>query len=278
MTRAAEPSEPALSPRWEVLRRGPWLQFGSPHQFEWARLHLPIAGLHPRLAGVRLLYLTDLHLRSRWHRAYDDLVARVAVDPPDLIAIGGDIVESKFNPTSELVTAGRLLKQLPSRLGCFTILGNHDGDLIGPYLASWGVTLIDGRRATLRDGDAAIELIGGPGIMRQDIDTSGIVSLGAPEPGVLRIALSHFPDVTPRIIEAIAPHLALAGHTHGGQMCLPGGIPLLTHDRLPRRQCKGLHRIGDSWLLVGRGFGYAQLRIRTFCPAEVVEVIFEPGG
>jgi predicted MPP superfamily phosphohydrolase len=222
------------------------------------------------------LHLSDFHLRSRWHRAYDDLLQRVAADPPDLVLISGDILEAKYDHFSALPVVQRMLSGLRSRLGCYCILGNHDGDLVGSRLAAWGCSVINDRVVTLRDADAAIELVGAPGVQRHDINTSRVCDLDPPAPGVVRIALSHFPDLTPRLANSMHPHLVLTGHTHGGQVCLPGGWPLVRHDRLGPRMVQGLHRIGPAWMLVSRGFGFAQLRIRAFCPAQAVQVVLQP--
>jgi predicted MPP superfamily phosphohydrolase len=252
------------------------LQIGSPYHFEWSRLDLPIANLHPRLAGLRLLHLSDLHMRSRWHRAYDDLLHRIAADPPDLILISGDIFEAKYHQSPTLPVVQRFLTGLRSRLGCFCILGNHDRDLVASRLGAWGCMVIGDRIVTLRDKDAAVELVGGPGVQRQDVLTSRVSELEPPGPGVVRIVLSHFPDLTPQLANSMHPHLVLTGHTHGGQICLPGGWPVVQHDRLGIRMAQGLHRIGPAWMLISRGFGFAQLRIRTFCPAQAVQVVLQP--
>ena len=64
----------------------------------------------------------------------------------------------------------------------------------------------------------------------------------------------------------------LAGHTHGGQICLPGGRPIITHDGMPRGQCKGVFRMDGTWYVVSRGFGFAGIPVRVNCPPEVGEV------
>ena len=70
----------------------------------------------------------------------------------------------------------------------------------------------------------------------------------------------------------LQPDLYLAGHTHGGQICLPNERAILTHDSLPRTMCKGAHEINGTCLVVGRGFGFTTIPVRAFAPAEVVEV------
>jgi predicted MPP superfamily phosphohydrolase len=86
-----------------------------------------------------------------------------------------------------------------------------------------------------------------------------------------RIALAHYPDHL-RLMRPLRPDVLLAGHTHGGQICLPGGIPIIRHDTLPRRQARGVHFIDGTWLVNHRGFGYTSLALRVFCPSEVIEI------
>src|ERR1700722_5423052 len=65
--------------------RGPWLQFRLPTRFVCAKARLPIAGLPPALDGLRILHLSDLHLRNYWGAAYDQIIERIRADAPDLI-------------------------------------------------------------------------------------------------------------------------------------------------------------------------------------------------
>ena len=104
-----------------------------------------------------------------------------------------------------------------------------------------------------------------------DLDAAYVASLPARTPGVVRIVLSHYPDHVRRI-RPLEADLMLAGHTHGGQVCLPGGRPLITHDKLPRPYHHGVHRFEKTWVIVSRGFGFASPPVRLFCPAEVVQI------
>jgi predicted MPP superfamily phosphohydrolase len=256
------------------LREGPWLQIHCPKGFEWNRIVLPVRELAPSLAKLRVLQLTDLHLRPGWCDSFDELIERVNSQPLDLILFTGDLVEHHFDPRPAFEAAGRLVSALNCRHGKFAILGNHDGDLLGPMLEGWGLNLINGRTRRLMINDSPVDLVGLPGVSRRDLTDDFIHRIAAKEPGVLRIVMSHYPDAVRRIA-SIQGDCVLAGHTHGGQLCLPGGWPLMTHDSLPKRFCQGVHRINDTWLIVSRGFGFSTWPLRTFCPAEVVEVGFE---
>lgn len=92
---------------------------------------------------------------------------------------------------------------------------------------------------------------------------------GAPNPDAdLSIGLAHAPYR--RVLDAFASdgyQLALAGHTHGGQICLPGGRAIVTNADIDRERASGLHRYGSMWLHVSNGLGTSKYApVRLFCP------------
>jgi predicted MPP superfamily phosphohydrolase len=89
---------------------------------------------------------------------------------------------------------------------------------------------------------------------------------------VPRIVLAHYPDQVRFVSHTAKPDVMLTGHTHGGQICLPGGRALMTHDYLPKRMARGSHRFGPTLLIVNRGFGWTKFPVRVFCPAQVIEL------
>src|SRR5947199_262008 len=103
-----------------------------------------------------------------------------------------------------------------------------------------------------------VELIGLTGADPLDFDERFLHTIPPKRIGVPRIILCHYPDLI-RPAAAIAPDLYLAGHTHGGQICLPNERAVMTHDTLPRHQCKGAHDVGGTCLVVSRGFGFTTL-------------------
>jgi len=253
-------------------RTGPALHWWSIEGFEFNELHLGLETLPDALAGVRLLHIADLHLRSSWPRGLDALVDRVKKDPPDLILYGGDQAHNMHRLGPSLPHIERLVKELPSRCGALAVLGNHDGDLLGPKMARWGVNVIEHRRVEIAVNGATIEMIGFPGPERADVDLHFVESMPQKRAGVPRIVLSHYPDLI-RYARRMKPDLFLAGHTHGGQICLPGGMPIIRHDSLPRKYSRGLHNYKDVCLFVNRGMGFSSpLQVRLFSTAEVVEV------
>jgi len=199
------------------------------------------------------------------------MIARLEASPPDLILFTGDFIDDKNDPRPALPHLRKLLPALKSRLGTYAILGNHDPAIAIPDLQATGIHLIDGARALLQSENATLELIGLPGIARHDLDAAYIASQPPKPPGALRIVLSHYPDHILRT-KPLKPDLFLAGHTHGGQICLPGRRPIITHDALPKCFGAGVHRYDDTWMVISRGLGFASLPVRLFCPAEVCEI------
>jgi predicted MPP superfamily phosphohydrolase len=267
-------SEPSSGERKAL--RSPWLMLGQPHAFEWNRVTLLVPALPAPLEGLRILHVTDFHLRARWYDSLDRLLSRIQEDPPDLLLATGDFSEDRYNYRPALPYVLRLIDGFRARLGCFGITGNHDELGLSDHFEGTNLTFVENRRLEIPVDDATIELIGLPGHNRELLDPAWVASLPRQKRNSVRIVLSHHPDNIRRT-QNLAPDLFLAGHTHGGQVCLPGGIPILRHDKLPRRYARGIHRYGDSWLVVNRGFGFSGFPLRTFCPPEVIELTLMRG-
>ncbi len=249
-----------------------WFQVFPPRTIIWRSDEIHVAGLGEALEGKRILHLSDFHFRCRYQGVWETLVSRIEQDPPDLILITGDFVDSKRNPYPALPFVRRFLGRLRSRLGCFGIVGNHDDYNVGYELRHSGVMFLDGKQHVLESNGATIELIGLPGAERYDMEAAFLRRLPSKQPGSLRIVMSHHPDNLRRAA-VLMPDLYLAGHTHGGQICLPGGWPIIRHDSLPRRLTRGgVHRLAGMWASISRGLGFTEIPLRVFCPSEVNEL------
>jgi hypothetical protein len=268
---------PPLEPIVHSDHAGPPIELFSARGFEWVTADLPIPGLPPELEGFRILHLSDLHIRPKWDPVYDDLQSKVRAHPPDLIVFTGDFIEDKHNFRREIPFLRRFFAGLVSRLGTVAIFGNHDGDLLSLPLSEMNLTRIDHRRLSLHSGSATIELIGIAGVEREDFDPDFLHALSPKPERSIRILLSHYPDLIRKSM-FLDPDLFLTGHTHGGQVCLPGKIPILRHDSLPRKFIGGINRFHTTWLVVNRGIGFSSLPIRLFCPAEVIEIHLRKAG
>lgn len=265
-------------PRFPTIRRlgpqGHWLQRVSPAGFEWNLVTLPIRDLPVELVGTRIVHLSDLHFTDRWFDAHDVLVDAINDARADLVMVTGDFVRANVPLAGVAPLVGKLLAGISAKLGVFGVLGNHDRYGIDPHLAGMNINLLGGRCQTVKRNGREIDLIGLPGFVREDMSESWVTRTAVTfpkRPGVPRVVLSHYPDHIRRV-RPFAADVFLAGHTHGGQICLPGGIPIVRHDSLPWRYFGGVRDVDGTWLVNNRGFGFTKIPVRMFCPNEVVEI------
>src|SRR3954454_7688963 len=186
---ASEQSPTPSRARFRYIRprRGPWLQVVWLAGFEWNCVELEIAGLPDALVGLRIWHLTDTHLRRRWREALDEVIGRAKVHPPDLMLFTGDFVDDKRDHRPALPLVERMVRGLRGKFGTFAVIGNHDGDLLGPRLTNWGVRLLMHRRVEVNVNGAAVELMGLPGVDRLDLNERFIADAPAKKAGVPRI-------------------------------------------------------------------------------------------
>jgi uncharacterized protein len=260
------------------------------------RLVIGIANLPPDLQGTRIVQMTDLHYDGV--RLSDELleeaIAASNAAQPDLVVLTGDLVTD--DPGTIYVLA-KALKRLQSRCGTYAILGNHD---IYYRMGRDEIT-------------AALEKVGIPVLWNQVVYPlgEGLAIVGLAEywspdfkaalplikqlpPTLPRIVLAHNPDVA-EILAADRVDLQLSGHTHGGQIIIPGignasELAALAYRSLPKdvrrnmpvlaachrvvrnwQRAKGFYQIGANTLYVNRGLG-TYLPGRLFCPPEVTVI------
>lgn len=216
--------------------------------------------------GYRILHLTDIHIDI------DDAVAgavarAVAQTEFDICVMTGDYRSLTIGPVGEtLRLMGRLRGAIPGEVLC--VLGNHDPIELAPGLERAGYRVLLNEPFTVARGGAQIAFCGidDPVIFKtHDI---GRATAGIPA-GTVRILLSHSAR-TMREAEAAGIDLLLAGHTHGGQICMPGGWQPLKNERLPRKFCRGAWRFGGMQGYTSAGCGASGLPCRLNCPSEIV--------
>ena len=231
------------------------------HQIEVTRADLPVVGLPPALAGFRIGFLTDVH-RSRWV-SHDDVVRAVALlmnERPDLVVLGGDYVT--WGDRRYVRPSAEALGPLSAPHGVYGILGNHDDDHDMPAaLAGRGVEMLKDARTTITIRGEAVDLIG---IRFWTKRASDIALLARGATGML-VLLAHDPR---RLTEAAALKipLVLSGHTHGGQVVLPG-IGAIAAQKFP--VVAGIGRRDRTTMFVSRGVGTVYVPVRVNCPPEV---------
>lgn len=235
---------------------------------ELSRLTVPVAGLPPGLADLRIGLITDVH-RSRWVTA-DVVIRAVHVlmqEKPDLIVLGGDYVT--WGDRHFVGSSAELLGSLSAPHGVFGILGNHDDDHDMPAaLAAQGVHMLKDARTRVTIRNDHLELVGIRFWTKKASDITAVMK-GAQGTVVL---LAHDPR---RLAEAQALHipLVLSGHTHGGQVVLPV-VGAVAASEFP--VVAGLAQRENTRIFVSRGVGTVYVPVRINCPPEVAVLTLQP--
>jgi len=233
---------------------------------------IAVRGLPEAFRGVRLLLITDLHTGPFLAPGALALTFRRLLRlAPDLILLGGDVATTRVE---DLERFGRAFRILTAPLGVYGVLGNHDhytGDpgAVARFLEASGVRMLVNRSVSIGRGGAVLHLAG------IDDLNSGAPDLEAALAGPPHLLLSHNPDVF--FVAALrGVPLVLAGHTHGGQVRIPG-LPVLV--RMSRFHLdEGHYATRDSQLVVSRGLGVSGIPLRVACPPEAVLLTLRPAG
>lgn len=225
-----------------------------------------LPGLAGSFEGLRLLLITDVHAGPFvGTRVLRETFERLLECRPDAVLLGGDLTGG----TARQFTRHReAFAALRAPLGVFAVLGNHDyyEDRPGPLrgmLEACGIGLLTNRWVRLERAGAELALAGVDDLHKGRPDLDAALA-GAPSPVVL---LSHNPDL---LFEAARRGVALmlSGHTHGGQVCVPG-LPLMLRQSRYRLD-GGRYRARGTELVVSRGLGAVGLPVRIGCPPEAV--------
>jgi len=229
------------------------------------RHEVVLAGLPAAFDGYRLLHLTDLHL-DRLDQTTERLRALVATAPADLCVMTGDYGHGFRQFDRVIARLGTVVAAVEARDGILATLGNHDSArLIGP-IEAMGARVLVNETATLRRGDDALHLTGLDDVHRYYTEAAREALFAAPDG--FKIALIHSAEIAAAAAEA-GFALYLTGHTHGGQVCLPGGRPILTNHRAPRAYAAGAWRHGDMIGYTSAGAGVSMLPIRFNTRGEI---------
>ena len=258
-------------------------------------LTIPIANFPANLSGTKIVQLTDFHYDgvrlSEW--LLEEAIAAANEAEPDLIFLTGDFITYDPAPIYGLV---QRLKSLQSRAGIYAVLGNHDHYWPGAKrevanaLNSVGIRVL--YNEAIYPLGSQLALVGFADFWSGDFAPKPVMA--SINPAIPRIVLSHNPDTAEKL-QNCRIDLQLSGHTHGGQIVIPGIGPLYAWVikigyLIPKPIRKfipfvsagdrevthwewvsGLHSVGSNLLYVNRGLGTYEPG-RLFCPPEVAVI------
>lgn len=253
----------AVEPGWVDLERG----------------EVSIVGLARAFDGYRVVQISDVHADGWMTPArLSDVVRLVNGERPDLVAFTGDLVTADdFSDVSASEGAPRLvgpLRGMRARDGAVAVLGNHDhwadADLVRRVLGDGGFREVGNRHFSVRRGGAALHFAGVDDVM-EGRDRLGMVLDGLPGEGAA-VLLAHEPDFADVSAESGRFGLQISGHSHGGQVSVPGvGPPVLPP--LGEKYPAGRYEVGGMVQYTNRGLGVIQPRIRFGCRPEITTFV-----
>ena len=231
-------------------------------ELEFAFGHLPAS-----FDGLRVLHMSDLHFirEPGFAERIRDLAA--AVDA-DVCVMTGDYRRADFGPSDRAIQGmAMVLEGIETPYGVYGILGNHDSHVVVEPYEAMGVTMLMNQRVVLELEGERIWIAGVDDRHAYGCDDFERACGGIPS-GEFLLMLAHSPET----IREAAQHgasLYLCGHSHGGQICLPGGWPILHNSRsVSRRYARGVWTYGNMRGFTTNGLGTTSLHVRLNCPPE----------
>jgi len=226
-------------------------------------VQLPL--LPPAFDGYTVLQLSDLHLDMHPQTPHAIIEAIHELDY-DVCVLTGDFRARTYGEIAPVLEAMSHVR--PHFRGeVYAVLGNHDSIRLVPGLEALGIRVLLNETIALERGDDAIYLSGVDDPHYYRMDNLEVVCTSLPGNAV-SILLSHSPELYRHAAHA-GFDLMLSGHTHGGQICLPGGTPIYCNMRAPRHLCRGpwLHHAMQGYTSSGTGVSVVEVRLN--CPAEI---------
>ncbi|MEP6827686.1 MAG: metallophosphoesterase [Aestuariivirga sp.] len=219
----------------------------------------------PAFDGYTILHLSDLHADIS-EPAMEFLCDQIRSETCDLCVMTGDYRGKTWGQFDDAL---KIMGRIGRALHCpvYAVLGNHDSIEMVPSLEAMGIKVLLNETVSLERGEAKLHLAG-----VDDAHFFGLHDLKAvlppTTPNTFSILLSHTPELYGEAADANFD-VMLSGHTHAGQICLPGGIPLRLDCNVPRRMGAGRWQHGKLSGYTSAGAGTSIVPVRLNCRPEI---------
>lgn len=221
--------------------------------------------LPPHFDGFTLLHISDMHADMN-EAAMRNLVGLVADLRYDVCVLTGDFRGKTFGPfEAALDSVSQVRAHLKGPV--YGVLGNHDTIQMVPGLEAMGIRMLLNESEAIRRDGQQIYIAGIDDAHFFRVDNIEKAASQIPD-GEFSILLSHTPEIYRQAAHADF-NLILSGHTHGGQICLPGSIPITLESVLPRRMGSGAWQYHDMKGYTSVGAGSSVVAVRFNCPPEI---------
>ncbi len=234
-------------------------------QFSVQQNRLQLNHLPPAFEGFSILHLSDLHT-DMYPLACEKLAEIIPGLEYDLCVLTGDYRAGTFGDIERSMAGMRTVCAALKR-PVYAVLGNHDSIRMVPELEDMGVNVLLNESTLLEREGGAIFLAGIDDAHYYRVDNIEKAASSIPGEAV-SLLLSHTPEIYRQAAHAGFDAL-LCGHTHGGQICLPGGYPITIDSNCPRYMAAGSWRYRDMQGYTTRGAGTSIVEVRYNCPPEI---------
>lgn len=215
--------------------------------------------------GFRILHLTDLHVDMDEHNL-QAVIRQIEPLDYDLCVLTGDYRQLTFGPVEAALDGMKKLRKAIQG-DAYAVLGNHDSVRMVPALEDMGYRLLMNEMVALERDLQTLYLAGVDDAHYYKVHNLHRAGDKIPAGGT-SLLLSHTPEIWREAAHA-GYDIFLCGHTHGGQICLPGGIPVTLDSDCPRRLGKGAWSVNGMQGYTSPGAGTSVLNVRLNCPPEV---------
>ncbi|OOZ78494.1 metallophosphoesterase [Solemya velum gill symbiont] len=221
--------------------------------------------LPPEFDGYTILHMSDLHADMN-PPAMEALINTVGELEYDICVLTGDYrAQTSGSFERVLQEMETLCENLSSPV--YGILGNHDSIRMLPDMESMGIQMLLNEQVSLHRGEESISLAGVDDPHYYRVDNVEKAAENIP-PDNVSLLLSHTPEIYRQAAHAGFDAM-FCGHTHGGQICLPGGVPITLDAKLPRHMGKGAWRYNSMQGYTSVGAGTCIVSVRINCPPEI---------
>jgi hypothetical protein len=215
--------------------------------------------------GLTILHISDMHVDMN-DTAMSNLIGLLGGLQYDFSVLTGDFRAKTFGSFDETLSGlARIRQHLVGPV--YGVLGNHDTIQMVPGMEAMGIRMLLNECEVLERGDQRLYLAGIDDAHYYRVDNIEKAGSDIPD-GAYSILLSHTPEIYRQAAHAEF-NLLLSGHTHGGQICLPGSIPITLDSALPRRLGRGAWRFHGMDGYTSVGAGSCIVAVRLNCPPEI---------
>jgi len=224
--------------------------------------------------GYTMLQISDPHVDMNLEvmQQIESLVDRLHYD---VCVLTGDYRGRTFGPIDATLKGMAHLRDT-LRGPVYGVLGNHDTIAMVPTFEALGIRMLLNEEDTLERGHQRIHLAGIDDAHFYQVDNIEKAAASIPQ-NEFSMLISHTPEIYRHAAHA-GFDVLISGHTHGGQICLPGGIPLTLDSNLPRRMGAGAWTYQDMIGYTSRGAGSSVVPVRFNCPPEITLHHFHCSG